>query len=171
MNLTIVILLMELLVLSAIFTVMIRNLLKAAIALALTSAVLTVIMFLLGAWMAAVFELSVCAGLITVVIISAISLTKPLTMDESREMQKKRLRRFIYLPFLLIVVFSALYISWKFGYLHFTWNFINPYQVSQQPTIGDAIWKTRQVDIIGQIIVILSGVFGVVVLFKEKKDK
>ena len=169
MNLTLMIILLELLVLSAIFTVMIRNLLKAAIALALTSALLTVIMFLLGAWMAAVFELSVCAGLITVVFISAISLTKPKTLEESREMQKKRMKRFIYLPFILIAVFAFLYISWKNGFIHFTWTPANPGQ--QQPTIGDAIWKWRQIDIVGQIIVILSGVFGVVVLFKEKKDK
>lgn len=171
MNQTIMIFLLELLVLSAIFTVMIRNLLKAAIALALTSAVLTVIMFLLGAWMAAVFELSVCAGLITVVFISAISLTKPKTMEESKELRKKRIKRFIFLPILLIIVFAALYISWIHGYLHFSWISLNASQLAQQPTIRDAIWNKRQIDIIGQIIVILSGVFGVVVLFKERKDK
>jgi NADH-quinone oxidoreductase subunit J len=171
MNQTIMIFLLELLVLSAVFTVMIRNLLKAAIALALTSAVLTVIMFLLGAWMAAVFELSVCAGLITVVFVSAISLTKPKTMEESREKQKLRIKRFIFLPFLLILVFIGLFISWKFGFIHINFTPLNAVQMSQQPSINDAIWNKRQIDIVGQIIVILSGVFGVVVLFKENKDK
>ena len=121
MNQTIIIILLELLVLSAVFTVMIRNLLKAAIALALTSAVLTVIMFLLGAWMAAVFELSVCAGLITVVFVSAISLTKPKTMEESKEKQKIRIKRFIYLPFLLVLVFHC--------FIHFMEKWFYSYQL------------------------------------------
>jgi hypothetical protein len=31
------------------------------------------------------------------------------------------------------------------------------------------LWDSRQTDLIGQIIVIFTGVFGVIVLFKERK--
>ncbi|MDD5730401.1 MAG: hypothetical protein PHN57_04670, partial [Candidatus Omnitrophica bacterium] len=50
-------------VLAALWAVMATRLLRAAIALALTSVILTVIMFRLNSPLAAVFELSVCAGL------------------------------------------------------------------------------------------------------------
>jgi len=33
--------------------------------------------------------------------------------------------------------------------------------------VRNVIWKLRQTDMLGQIILILTGVFGVVVLFKE----
>ena len=45
----------------------------------------TLILFLLKSPLAAVFELSVCAGLITVIFISVISLTNPLSQDERSE--------------------------------------------------------------------------------------
>ena len=79
---TIIFIPLSLLVLFALFTVLIKNLLKAVISLAAASASLTIIMFMLNAPLAAVFELSVCAGLITVIFISVISLTKPLTPEE-----------------------------------------------------------------------------------------
>jgi NADH-quinone oxidoreductase subunit J len=50
--------------------------LKAAICLGVASALLGVLFFVLNAPYAAVFELSICAGLITVLFVSTISLTK-----------------------------------------------------------------------------------------------
>jgi ethanolamine transporter EutH len=37
----------------------------------------------------------------------------------------------------------------------------------QETSVQQVIWHTRQLDIAGQIIIILAGVFGVVILFKE----
>jgi NADH-quinone oxidoreductase subunit J len=71
------------LMLTGLFTVMTSSLLKSGIGLAVTSAVLSAMMFRLGAPLAAVFELSVCAGLIPVIFITVISLTKPLKKDEA----------------------------------------------------------------------------------------
>ena len=34
--------------------------------------------------------------------------------------------------------------------------------------VRNVMWKFRQTDILGQIVIILAGVFGVVVLFKER---
>ena len=57
---------LAIMLLCALWTVMTRGLVRAALGLAATSIALTVLMFMLGAGLAAVFELSVCAGLITV---------------------------------------------------------------------------------------------------------
>ena len=72
-----------LLIVAALGTVMTRSLLRSAMGLALTSAILTVFMFRLGAPLAGVFELSVCTGLISVLFISTISLTEPLTPEQT----------------------------------------------------------------------------------------
>ena len=85
MNLLVMIFLLVGLVISAMVCIMIRNLLKACISLAVVSAILSLIMFLLGAPLAAVFELSVCAGLITVVFISAVSMTRVRSKEEIAE--------------------------------------------------------------------------------------
>ena len=61
---------------SALVAVLSENLLRAAIALGVGSAALAVLFFLLGARHASVFELSVGAGLISVLFIIAISLTE-----------------------------------------------------------------------------------------------
>lgn len=167
MNQTIFVILLVALVISAVMCVMVRNLLKAAIVLALTSAILTVVMFMLDAPLAAIFELSVCAGLITVVSISAISMTKTYTKEELAEKVKARLKRFIYLPFILVVLLVVLLVA--------LWPYIGFSEVissgASALNVKDVLWNKRQMDILGQIIIILTGVFGVVVLFKERDAK
>jgi NADH-quinone oxidoreductase subunit J len=154
---------LSLLVLFALFTVLIKNLLKAVISLAAASASLTIIMFMLNAPLAAVFELSVCAGLITVIFISIISLTKPLTPEEEILAVRKRVNRYIYLPVIVIIV-ALLFLLIKPG---------SDFSIKSSPisdiNVQDVIWNKRPLDILGQIIIILAGVFGVVILFKESK--
>ena len=62
--------------LGALAAVLFKNLLRAAIALGVGSAALAILFFLLGAPYAGGFELSVGAGLISVLFIIAISLTE-----------------------------------------------------------------------------------------------
>ncbi|MDP2891520.1 MAG: hypothetical protein Q8O09_00085 [Bacillota bacterium] len=165
MNVWMVILL-SLLLLSAVFAVMIRDLLKAAIALAAVSVVLTVIMFLLGSPLAAVFELSVCAGLITAIFISAISLTKPGTQEELAAKRRLRLKRFIYLPILLVLIGVGLWLAWPSLKLD-----IAAVGTGAGLSVQQVLWDARSLDILGQIIIILAGVFGVVVLFRGRKAR
>jgi len=153
-------------VISAVVAVTVRDLLKAAIALAVTSAILTVIMFIMNAFMAAVFELSVCTGLITVVFISAISLTRPKTKEENVKIEKHKLRRFVLLPVILIVVAVSLVLL--FSKLNINWAVLTG---TSTESFADILWKVRQIDVLGQIIIILAGVFGVIVLFKERDVK
>ncbi|MFA4990129.1 MAG: NADH-quinone oxidoreductase subunit J [Candidatus Omnitrophota bacterium] len=151
-----------LLVLTALWTVMTRSLLRASLGLALASAILTLIMFNMGASLAAVLELSVCAGLIPVLFISVISLTQPLTFKEALEHMHSRMARFWVLPLIVIILGVILVlISVKFK---------APLPAAQTPDSARfVLWHLRQFDLLGQIIILFGGVFGVVVLFKERK--
>jgi uncharacterized MnhB-related membrane protein len=60
----------------AIMTVRFKDILSAAIALAVLSAVIAMMFFELDSAYAGVFELSVCSGLITALFVSVISLTR-----------------------------------------------------------------------------------------------
>lgn len=151
-------------VLAALWTVMTRSLLKAALGLAVTSAIIAVMLFRLDSPLAGVFELSVCAGLITAVFISAISLMKPLTHKETLELSKKRIKKYWYLPLILIItgiVFSRTMIPVGF----------NIPEEAVKPDVRSLIWNSRALDMFGQIIIVLAGVFGTVILFKESKKQ
>lgn len=153
--------LLLLLIVTALWSVMQDDLLRAAIALAGVSIIVTLLMFQMAAPLAAVFELSVCAGLITVVFVSVISLTRLLTREENIDASRERMTRFWYLPVLLIIVGVA---------MSFIVVPVIP-SITIQAIAADVrqvLWNERQLDMLGQILVILTGVFGIVVLFKDK---
>jgi NADH-quinone oxidoreductase subunit J len=146
---------------AAVWTVMAARLLRSIIGLAVTSVLLTAIMFRLGSPLAGVFELSVCAGLISAIFLSTISLTRRLTAEELADRQKQRLYRYWYLPVVMIVVGIVLY-----G-LHF--HLAIPAHGVTELDVRQVLWRDRHLDLIGQVAVLLGGAFGVVVLFKEWK--
>jgi NADH-quinone oxidoreductase subunit J len=150
--------------LAALWTVMTRSLLKAALGLAVTSAIISILMFRLDSPLAAVFELSVCAGLITAVFISAISLMKPLTHKETLVLSKQRIKRYWYLPVIMIVVGIAL------TKLTVPVDFKMPLQAVQTLDVRNVLWNSRPLDLLGQVVILLAGVFGIVILFKEFKE-
>ena len=159
------ILLLFLLVAAAVLAVMIRNLIKAAISLAAMSVVLTIIMFVLNSPLAGVFELSVCAGFITAVFISTISMTGVSTKEELDAKRKERIRRFVFLPIMLVLLAAGLFLSWP------TLSLSIAAVTSGNPEVEYDVWNIRQLDMIGQLLIIIAGVFGVVVMFKERKVK
>ncbi len=152
--------LLVLLILGGIWTVMMPNLLKSAIGLAVTSAVLALLLFRMGGPLAGVFELSVCAGLITVVFSGVISLTVPLKGAAAQEREQNRLKRFISLPVLVIVAGLIMYA------LHPHLDALPPDSVTTD--VRHVLWNVRRFDLVGQILIILGGVFGVVILLKER---
>ncbi len=151
------------LVIAALWTVMTRSLLRSAIGLALTSAILTILMFRLFSPLAAVFELSVCAGLISVLFVSTISLTEPLSKAEVIQHMKERYGRFRYLPFI------ALGIGIILALLNFKPGFKLPAQEVERD-VRQVMWNLRQLDLLGQVIILLAGSLGVVILFKWRKN-
>lgn len=150
------------LVVSALWTVMTTRLIRSVVGLAITSVVLTIIMFRLLSPLAAVFELSVCAGLISVIFITTVSFTHRVSAERLIERQKERWHKFWLLPLILVVV-GALMLVYKLPKI----DFVLP-QVSMQSDVRDIMWNMRHLDILGQIIIILVGAFSVAVFFKEK---
>jgi NADH-quinone oxidoreductase subunit J len=154
------IILMILLVLTAALTVATARLLRAAIGLALTSALLTAVMVRLDSPIAAVFELSVCAGLIPAIFITAVGMTRRLDCEALVERRKEKIRRFWLLPVLLILAGTAL------SQAHLPAGFA-PAAPAAAADVRNVLWSARHMDLLGQIIVLLGGAFGVVVLVME----
>ena len=71
-----------LVLLLAVLAVHLRDLLKGALALAVMSAILAAMFYHFGAPGAAMFELSVCAGFITVLFLAVIALTEAREQNE-----------------------------------------------------------------------------------------
>ena len=151
-------------VVASLWTVMTRSLLKSTIGLAFTSAIITIIMFRLNSPLAAVFELSVCTGLITAVFVSTISLVKPLTHKEIVKLSRDRAKRFWYLPVIMVIAGIMLI------FLNIPADIKMPVK-ALEGDVRSVLWNSRQIDIFGQIVVLLAGVFGIVLLFKETKKR
>jgi NADH-quinone oxidoreductase subunit J len=157
--LNLILALLIILIIAALMVVFSSRLLLAAISLAVTS-IMTLLMFKLNSPIAAVFELSICAGLITVIFITTISFVKPVEQEDLMETRKKRIKKYVALPVILIIVGLV------------TKFVIKPITLSlpaaiQETNVANVLWNLRQVDLLGQAIILLVGVFGIVVLFKE----
>ncbi|HOW85976.1 MAG TPA: DUF4040 domain-containing protein [Candidatus Aminicenantes bacterium] len=148
------------LVIFSVLAIVLRDLLKSAISLAVASLLLGIIFFRMKAPYAGAFEISVVAGLITVLFVLTIALTK--SGDDVRE---SKIANWVFpLVFVAFIVIDALVMKSLLG------------KVPALPAaaeaggFGDVLWRGRTLDLIGQIAAILAGVFAVLALFR-KKDK
>jgi NADH-quinone oxidoreductase subunit J len=156
--------LLGLFIIPAILAAFASDILRAAIALAACSVGLAILLFSMGASLAAVFELSVCAGLITVLFVNTISLARPVQEEERSQKSKEHYFRFSGVWLVAIVVAVLLWSTqgtWL-GWFSFA-------KENETLTVGEILWQQRGLDLIGQVAMILVGVFGVVVLFKRGK--
>ena len=147
-------------VLCSVLAILLRDLLKSAISLAAASLLLGIIFFRMNAPYAGVFEISVVAGLITVLFILTIALT-----GAGHDVRESKLVNWVFpLVFVAFIVIDALVMKSLLG------------KVPALPSgaeagaFGDVLWKGRTLDLVGQIAVILAGVFAVLALFR-KRDK
>jgi len=157
--------LLGLMVLLAVGCCVFKDLLYVAVSLAAISAILALVLFRYGANIAGVFELSVCAGLITVLFISTVSLTR----NSDRAVENRFPTCFVPLFVLIFTGVAYFIIQWLAHAL--------PATVVPQPsgTFQRVFWEIRSADIYGQVSLILAGVFGILALFrltaKEKKHE
>jgi NADH-quinone oxidoreductase subunit J len=149
---------------AAVWTVFATSLLRSVIGLAVTSVVLSVLIFRLGSPVAAMFELSVCAGLITAIFVSAISMLKPAGFDELAAAAGKRFKRYRWLVVILIFAAFALVL------FEVPADFAGIF-ASTETDVRKVLWDLRQTDLIGQVLIILVGIFAVTILFSKKADK
>jgi NADH-quinone oxidoreductase subunit J len=154
------IVLLTLLVLAAAWSVLSTRLLRAVIGLAVASVLVTLLVFRLDSPLAAVFELSVCAGLISAVFLGAITLSQLETDQNIAEQAKERIRRYWYLPVLLLLVGVAI--------IHKTLPSIPDVPVVNED-VRQVLWTSRHLDLLGQVVILVAGAFGVTILFKEAR--
>jgi len=148
------------LVLFSVLALIVKDLLRAAISLALASLLLGIVFFRMRAPYAGVFEISVVAGLITVLFILTIALT-----NAGEEVREARLANVVF-P-LFFVVFIAIDAFVMKGLLQ---KIPAVPGAPESGAFGEVLWKGRTLDLVGQIAVILAGVFSVLALFR-KRDK
>jgi NADH-quinone oxidoreductase subunit J len=157
-----ILILVFLFIIPAILAAISKDLLRSAIALLFCSLGLTLLLFNLNAPLAGVFELSVCAGLISVLFINAISLTRPVSEIEGLSKVKNHYQRFLALPIVILLIGVVLWFNQNalFGTLTFQ-------KATDSATVGEILWGMRGLDLLGQVIILLVGVYGIVVLFKR----
>ena len=155
--------LLGVLVIETLWTIQ-TSILRAVMGLAATSVLLAILLFQMGAPLAAVFELSVCAGLITVVFVATISMTRPLTHEEEEKAAKVRAVRFY--PSFVVVTLVGLAL----------WGARYALQAASPPAqalagVREVLWGARRLDLVGQLLIMFVGIFAVVVLFKRREGE
>ncbi len=138
--------------------VLLRDLLRSAICLAAASLFLGIIFFRMKAPYIGVFEISVVAGMITVLFIVTIALTK--TGGDVRESGAASWAFPVF--FLVFLIIDFLVTKSLLGRV--------PALASapDQGTFGETLWKLRTFDLVGQIGLILASVFAVLALFRKR---
>ncbi len=134
-----------------------RSLITSALWLAGVSALSAVLFFLYGGQLVAVIELSVGAGLVTVLFVFAINIAG----DDAIESQPiPPLRWIIPLAFLFIAL-----LGW------FVWPSpaTAPAPAVAEPPLSVLLWQVRGMDLMVQIVLIFSGVLGLLGLLAEAK--
>ena len=131
------------------------RLLNATLWLMAVSALVATLLYALGAWQLAVIELSVGAGLVTVLMVFAITMVG----DEQWTAKSGSvvLSGVIILCFLMLIILTL------------------PPQTNASPTntsvLSTILWKDRGLDIIAQIALMFAGVLGVLGILSLKRAK
>ncbi|HEY3310244.1 MAG TPA: hydrogenase subunit MbhD domain-containing protein [Anaerolineales bacterium] len=131
-----------------------RRLLSSILYLACVSAVVSIILYMLGAQQVAVIELSVGAGLVTVLMVYALSVVG----DDAQDLPSA-------LPKVLVFAVVAL-AALLTGFMVFPLS-EPPLDVTSF-TLTVVLWQQRVLDVWIQIVLIFSGVLGVLGLLTEK---
>ncbi len=146
------------LLLFSILAVLAKDLIKSAISLAVASVFLGIIFFVMGAPYAGVFEISVVAGLITVLFMLTIALTKA-----GGDVKESKTATLVFPVFFILVAVIDIFVMK--GLL----PKIQLLQTGPEAgTFASVLWKQRTFDLVGQGAVILAGVFAVLALFRKK---
>jgi uncharacterized MnhB-related membrane protein len=134
-----------------------KHLLPSTLYLACVSALATVTLYLLGAYEVAVIELSVGAGLVTVLLVYVLSVVGEDVFDPTSIIPKP-------LAFLLVACIGGL-VVWM------TYPVVAQPNVNGAVLLADVLWKQRALDVWVQVALIFSGVMGVLGLLSEKVDQ
>ncbi|MEW6400587.1 MAG: hydrogenase subunit MbhD domain-containing protein [Chloroflexota bacterium] len=130
------------------------HLLPSTLYLAGVSALMSVVLYMLGAYEVAVIELSVGAGLVTVLLVYALSVIGDDVFDPTSIIPKP-------LAFVLVGAIAAI-VGWM------AYPIVSQPAVSGEVLLAEVLWKQRALDVWVQVALIFSGVMGVLGLLSEK---
>jgi uncharacterized MnhB-related membrane protein len=131
-----------------------QRLLSSILYLACVSAVVSVILYRLGAQQVAVIELSVGAGLVTVLLVYALSVVGDDAADLISDIPKPLALTFVALSAALV------------GFM--VYPLVEPSLNVTSFSLTVVLWQQRVLDVWIQIALIFSGVLGVLGLLSEK---
>jgi NADH:ubiquinone oxidoreductase subunit 6 (subunit J) len=151
------------LLLFALLAVLLRDILLSVLSLAAVSALLSIAFYQLNSPVAGAFELSVGAGLITVLAVLTISFV-----------QKRKEKR--QAGAVLWVALSLAAVALIFFLFQALWPqaLANVFPETAWGDVGEVLWKVRLFDLLPQILVILAAVLGILALLRkegENKEK
>jgi uncharacterized MnhB-related membrane protein len=131
-----------------------KRILSATIYLACISALVSAVMYLLGATQVAVMELSVGAGLVTVLLVYALSVVGDDALDPASVIPKSLAFGVVGLVVILLgpMAYPAVQTNLDKG----------------STTLASVLWQKRVLDVWIQIALIFSGVMGVLGLLSEQ---
>ncbi|HEY70714.1 MAG TPA: DUF4040 domain-containing protein [Anaerolineae bacterium] len=132
-----------------------RSLIRSALWLAGVSASIAVLFYMLGAHQVAVIELSVGAGLVTVLFVFAIGIAGA-EIQPQRPIVPKTLAWVLILVAILLLAGFAL-------------PFATTVQHSTEPETTSVFWQQRGLDVIVQVVLIFCGVLGLLGVLAEEK--
>lgn len=139
-----------------------RTALRSAVALAIVSVALSVIMYVLGSVWASLFEVSVCSGFVTVIFVCAVSMTANIKEEEFTSRRETA----TWLSIVLIVVGVALLLLLQSPAFQLSAPLLRQ---TLDTDFRSALWTQHKGLLWAQVIVLLAGAFAVIVLFKEEK--
>ena len=131
-----------------------KRILSATIYLACISALVSAVIYLLGAPQVAVMELSVGAGLVTVLLVYALSVVGDDALDPASVIPK---------PLAFAVVGPVVILLGLMVY-----PAIQPNLEEGSTSLANVLWQNRVLDVWIQIALIFSGVMGVLGLLSEQ---
>jgi uncharacterized MnhB-related membrane protein len=137
----------------AILAIKTPRLLTASLWLAALSALLSLFFYLMGAARIAVIELSVGAGLVTVLFVFAIGIAGDATAGQSHLVPRPVSWGLSLAVFLLL--------GW------FIWPLVGAPAPPSQPSLASLLWEGRALDAWVQVVLIFAGVLGVLGLLTE----
>jgi len=146
------------LVLFSVAAILLKDLIKAAICLAAASLVLGILFFRMGAPYAGAFEISVVAGLITVLFMLTIALTKT-----GGDVAESKLARVAF-PLFFILFLAVDVIVTK----NLVQKIVALPAAPEAGAFGEVLWKQRTLDLVGQVCIIFAGVLAVLALFRKR---
>ena len=135
-----------------------KRLIVSALWLAGASSLVALLMYLMGAVQLAVIELSVGAGLVTVLFVFAINITGDQALSATPPIPRPVAWGMVLVPVCLLgwMILPSL-------------NF--PLPEFQEASLANVLWEDRALDVLLQIVLIFTGILGVLGMLSEEKPR